>query len=179
MAEFLHFSRDTKMYLVKDNRAWFIPVLDGFSFSQATNASEITLNEMEDASGRSRRGRKMFTDSLSAAEFSFSTYARPFRAAGGTTYSADKGGRAASAVNASHAVEEALWVCMGSKNVYNGTTYAWNHGATGGAITSIATTSGGTDSGRSAGTYTIAVPGTNVTIAVSYTHLTLPTIYSV
>ena len=179
MAEFLHFSRDTKMYLVKDNRAWFIPVLDGFSFSQATNASEITLNEMEDASGRSRRGRKMFTDSLSAAEFSFSTYARPFRAAGGTTYSADKGGRAASAVNASHAVEEALWVCMGSKNVYNGTTYAWNHGATGGAITSIATTSGGTDSGRSAGTYTIAVPGTNVTIGSNGSNVAASAVVSV
>ena len=82
MAEYLHFSRDSRLYMAKDGRLWSIPVLDGFSFSQATNASEITLNEMEDASGRSRRGRKMFTDSLSAAEWSFSTYVRPFKSAG-------------------------------------------------------------------------------------------------
>ena len=74
MAEFLHFSRDS-LYM-KDGYFWSIPVLDGFNYSQATNATEITLNEMEDASGRSRRGHKMFTDSLSAADFSFSTYIR-------------------------------------------------------------------------------------------------------
>ena len=170
MAEFLHFSRDSRMYLVKDNRAWFIPILDGFSFSQATNASEITLNEMEDSSGRSRRGRKMFTDSLSAAEFSFSTYARPFKH--NTAYNASGnlatgGGGAGKAGNGSaanmHAVEEALWVCMGSKNDYNTTTYAWNHGTSGGAITSLTMTTPGT--ARPANqTYTIAVPGTGVTI---------------
>ena len=82
MAEYLHFSRDSRLYMAKDGRLWSIPVLDGFSFSQATNASEITLNEMEDASGRSRRGRKMFTDSLSGSEWSFSTYVRPFNSSG-------------------------------------------------------------------------------------------------
>jgi hypothetical protein len=163
MAEFLHFSRDSRMYLVQNNRAWTVPVLDGFSFSQATNASEITLNEMEDASGRSRRGRKMFTDSLSAAEFSFSTYMRPFKAAGGTAYNSGVG-RADSTANNHHAVEEVLWVAMGSQNVYDAAAYKWKHGANGGAITSFVTTSGGTDAGRSAGTYTVAVPGTNVTI---------------
>lgn len=163
MAEFLHFSRDSRMYVVQNNRAWTVPVLDGFSFSQATNASEITLNEMEDASGRSRRGRKMFTDSLSAAEFSFSTYMRPFKAAGGTAYNSGVG-RADATPNNHHAVEELLWTAMGSKNVYDPAAYKWKHGASGGAITSLATTSGGTDAGRSAGTYTIAVPGTNVTI---------------
>ena len=163
MAEFLHFSRDSRMYLVQNNRAWTVPVLDGFSFSQATNASEITLNEMEDASGRSRRGRKMFTDSLSAAEFSFSTYMRPFKAAGGTNYNSGVG-RADSTQDNHHAVEELLWVCMGSQNVYDASAFKWKHGAAGGAITTLATTSGGTDAGRSAGTYTVAVPGTNVTI---------------
>ena len=163
MAEFLHFSRDSRMYLVQNNRAWTVPVLDGFSFSQATNASEITLNEMEDASGRSRRGRKMFTDSLSAAEFSFSTYMRPFKAAGGTAYNSGVG-RADSTANNHHAVEELLWVAMGSQNVYDAAGFKWKHGAAGGAITTLATTSGGTDAGRSAGTYTVAVPGTNVTI---------------
>lgn len=162
MAEFLHFSRDTKMYLVKDNAAWTLPVLDGFSFSQATNASEITLNEMEDASGRSRRGRKMFTDSLSAAEWSFSTYTRPFKAAGGTTYNSGVG-RADSAANKTHAVEEALWICMGSKNVYNAAGYNFKHGSVGGALTSIVITTGATDSDRTAGTYIIAIPTTGAT----------------
>ncbi len=143
MAEFLHFSRDSRMYLVMDGRAWTVPVLDGFSFSQATNASEVTLNEMEDSSGRSRRGRKMFTDSLSAAEFSFSTYTRPFISAG---VSGAKG--TADAAARHHAVEELLWVAMGSKNEYSGTEYQWGHGTAngngtiGGALTYLKDDSG-------------------------------------
>ena len=67
MADNLFFSRDTRV-IVSDRHAsaptyWEIPVLDGFSFSQATNTSEITLNEMEAAAGGSRRGRRMFNDS--------------------------------------------------------------------------------------------------------------------
>ena len=142
----------------KDGYLWSIPVLDGFSFSQATNASEITLNEMEDASGRSRRGRKMFTDSLSAAEWSFSTYVRPFKSAGSKS---STNGRADSSANHQHAVEEALWVAMAGKNVYQPTTGKFKHGSTGGALTSLVITSGATDADsgdRAAGTYTIAVP---------------------
>ena len=139
----------------KDGYLWSIPVLDGFSFSQATNASEITLNEMEDASGRSRRGRKMFTDSLSAAEWSFSSYIRPFKSAGSMAYN---NGAADSSANHQHACEEALWVAMAGKNVYVPATGKFKHGSVGGAITSLATTSGGTDSDRSAATYTVAIP---------------------
>ncbi len=160
MAEYLHFSRDSRLYMEKDGYFWSIPVLDGFSFSQATNASEITLNEMEDSSGRSRRGRKMFTDSLSAAEFSFSTYIRPFKSAG----SKDRAnGRADSSANHQHAVEEALWVAMAGQNVYVPSTGKFKHGSNGGAITSLTTTSGGTDNDsgdRAAGTYNIAIPTT-------------------
>ena len=174
MAEFLHFSRDSRLYMEKDGYFWSIPVLDGFSFSQATNATEITLNEMEDASGRSRRGRKMFTDSLSAAEFSFSTYIRPFKSAG----SKDRAnGVADSTVNHHHAVEEALWVAMAGQNVYVPGTGKFKHGATGGAISGLAFTSSQgsgnnvTDSDRTAGTYTIAVPtaasGSNTGATVS------------
>jgi len=155
MAEYLHFSRDSRLYMAKDGYLWSIPVLDGFSFSQATNASEITLNEMEDASGRSRRGRKMFTDSLSAAEWSFSSYIRPFKSAGSKSSS---NGVADSTANHQHAVEEALWVAMAGQNVYVPGTGKFKHGSTGGALTSLTTTSGGTDSDRTAGTYTIAVP---------------------
>ena len=158
MAEYLHFSRDSRLYMAKDGYLWSIPVLDGFSFSQATNASEITLNEMEDASGRSRRGRKMFTDSLSAAEWSFSSYIRPFKSAGSKSAT---NGVADSSANHQHAVEEALWVAMAGQNVYVPSTGKFKHGANGGALTSLVITSGATDADsgdRAAGTYTIAVP---------------------
>ena len=170
MAEFLHFSRDSRLYMEKDGYLWLVPVLDGFSFSQATNASEITLNEMEDATGRSRRGRKMFTDSLSPAEYSFSTYIRPFKAA--ATGSLDGGGSATTGAKAGfadstarhHAVEEALWVAMAGQNVYVPSTGSWTHKAAGGAITSISSI-GAAASARTAGTYTIAVPSAGAVIS--------------
>ena len=73
----LHFSRDTKVFCKQGSNVWELPVLDGFSFSQATNATEITVNEMESTAGVSRRARQMFNDSYAPAEWSFSTYARP------------------------------------------------------------------------------------------------------
>ena len=74
MANNLFFSRDTRVLVEADSAVWEIPVLDGFSFSQATNSSEISLNEMESTSGVSRRGRRMFNDSYAPAEWSFSTF---------------------------------------------------------------------------------------------------------
>ena len=142
----------------KDGYLWSIPVLDGFSFSQATNSSEVTLNEMEDATGKSRRGRKMFTDSLSAAEWSFSTYIRPFKSAGvsgnldggavGAAGAAGgvKKGIADSTANTHHAVEEALWVAMAGRNTYTATTGRWASPAAGGAVSSF--TLGGTTEGN-------------------------------
>jgi hypothetical protein len=115
MADTLFFSRDTKVYVAPLNASgaevagaiWEIPVLDGFSFSQATNSSEITLNEMEASGGGSRRGRKMFNDSYAPAEWSFSTYARPFKTtAGYAEFGADN------LTANDHAVEEALWAMM-------------------------------------------------------------------
>jgi len=91
MATTLHLSREVKVYIEWDGQIWEIPVLDGFSFSQATNTTEVTIKEMA-ASNVSRRGRSVFNDSLSPAEWSFSTYARP-------TLIVDK----------HHAVEEVLW----------------------------------------------------------------------
>jgi hypothetical protein len=105
MANDLFFSRDTKLIVAQGTTAWEIPVLDGFSFSQATNSSEITLNEME-SGGVSRRGRKMFNDSVAPAEWSFSTYARPFL----STIDATDGWDGDSA--RMHAVEEALWAAL-------------------------------------------------------------------
>lgn len=107
MADVLYYSRNVKVYLELDTgEFWEIPVLDGFSFSQATNASEITLNEAADSAGNSRRAKQVFNDSFAPAEWSFSTYVRPFISAGGAAT-----GIADDSAN-HHAVEEALWACM-------------------------------------------------------------------
>jgi hypothetical protein len=106
MANELFFSRNTRVMVSDGTAVWEIPVLDGFSFSQATNASEITLNEMAASGGTtSRRARQMFNDSYAPAEWSFSTYARPFKSTAGAT----TGWEASGATAHVHAVEEALW----------------------------------------------------------------------
>ena len=102
MAEQLYFSRDSKLYMEFAGGVWEIPVLDGFSFSQSTNTSDITLNEMQGSDGLSRRGRRLFTDSLAPAEWSFSTYIRPY-IDGSSNH---------------HAVEEALWALFGGADTY-------------------------------------------------------------
>src|SRR6056300_1160340 len=124
MADTLYFSRDTKVYIAPldpadgttEQGVWEIPVLDGFSFSQATNASEITLNEMADSNGNSRRARQMFTDSYAPAEWSFSTYARPFKSAGSGAGAADTAAK-------HHAVEEVLWALMVGDGAYASNTF--------------------------------------------------------
>ena len=118
MAQQLYFSRDSKMFLEFDSFVWEIPVLDGFSFSQATNSSEITLNEMESSAGVSRRGRRAFNDSLAPGEWSFSTYVRPFTAAG-----AAQGTGSADAAAEVHAVEEVLWALMAGADNYGSSAY--------------------------------------------------------
>jgi len=111
MADTFYYSRDTKVHLTDSAGAIYkIPVLDGFSFSQATNATEVTLNEMTNAAGVSRRARQMFTDSYAPAEWSFQTYIRPFKSGGA--------GSGEHASVAHHMVEEALWNALaGSKAI--------------------------------------------------------------
>ena len=106
------------MFLEFDSFVWEIPVLDGFSFSQATNSSEITLSEMESSGGVSRRGRRAFNDSLAPGEWSFSTYVRPFTAAGQS-----QGSGSADAAAEVHAVEEVLWALMAGANNYTSSKY--------------------------------------------------------
>lgn len=97
---------------------WEIPVLNGYSLSQGTSTSEITLNEMANAAGASRRGRQMFTDSMSPAEWSFETYLRPFKS------------------TSHYAVEEPLWANFIANNyAYTPTqgasqTTTWAYGMT-------------------------------------------------
>ena len=122
MADQLYFSRDTKVYLKQGTNVWALPILQGYSFSQTTNTSEVTLNEMADSSGNSRRARMAFNDSYSPAEFSFSMYARPFIADG----EAVEGWEAT--VDNHHAVEEALWANFVAINSWSGS--AWAEGIT-------------------------------------------------
>ena len=123
MAENLYFSRDTKVFIEFDSTVWELPVLDGFSFSQATNSTEITLAEMESSAGVSRRGRRAFNDSLAPADWSFSTYVRPYVSAGTGTGAADDGTN-------HHAVEEILWALMAGANNYDSTDYDFDKGGT-------------------------------------------------
>lgn len=101
----LFFSRDTKVYIKQGTNIWEIPVLNGYSFAQSTNASTITLNEMSDATGKSRRGQRTFNDSLSPAEWSFDSYARPVLVAG--------------TPNKQRSTDEILWASLVNSNVYD------------------------------------------------------------
>ena len=131
MADQLYFSRDSKCFIEFKDVVWEIPVLDGFSFSQANNTSEITLSEMESTGGASRRGRRAFNDSLAAGEWSFSTYVRPFQAAGATL-----GTGSADASQEVHAVEEVLWAMMAGADTYSAGAYTRtaNPAETGGEV---------------------------------------------
>jgi hypothetical protein len=110
MAANLQLSRNTHVFLEKTQAAystqtadylWQIPVLDGYSFSQAVATSEITLNEMaRDSNLSTRRARAMFNDALEPAEWSFTTYMRPN--------------------NNGTSVDEALWANMLGDVYYDG-----------------------------------------------------------
>ena len=80
MAAQLQLSRNTHVYASDGTNYWELPVLDGFSFSQSTATTEVSVSEMADLSGVSRRGRRMFTDAFEPAEWNLQMYARPFTA---------------------------------------------------------------------------------------------------
>ena len=135
----LFFSRDTKLYIELidnagaaqgDGSVWEIPILDGYSFSQSTNTSEITLSEAASSTGASRRGRKVFTDNFAPAEFSFSTYVRPIKSPASTNAGAGAWETANVASVSHHAVEEVLWALFTGDSTFtksaNTTAAAWN-----------------------------------------------------
>lgn len=129
----LQFSRNAKVYIEVEgtlnspavNTVWQVPVLDGFSFSQSINTTEITVSEAGDTS---RRAQLIFNDSLAPVEWSFSTYVRPFLSAGSGA------GAAHDAVRV-HSVEEALWGMFVGANAYNSTTKVLNR--SGSAVNTI------------------------------------------
>ena len=111
------FSRDTKVFMKwaydSNNTALYeLPVLDGYSFSQATNTSEVTLSEAANSSGYSKRGRAMFTDSFAPAEWAFSTYMRPTKSGTGNAAASNEHGCNAK----KFAVEGPLWAAMSAQN---------------------------------------------------------------
>ena len=113
----LFLGRDTKVYIQKGANIWEIPVLNGYAFNQSTNTSTVTLEEMSNLAGDSRRGQAIFNDSVSPAEWSFDVYARPF---------------VASAIHRS--VDEVLWACLaGSNAVFTPATPEWSQAITYGA----------------------------------------------
>tara|TARA_Y100000385_G_scaffold285544_1_gene345645 strand:- start:940 stop:2517 length:1578 start_codon:yes stop_codon:yes gene_type:complete len=129
MTATLQLSRDTHVYIglgaatgalgaagYRPNATlWKLPVLDGFSFSQATATTEVTLNEMQDSTGASNRGRALFTDALEPAEWSFSTYARPVLVPGTPA--------------AQTAVEEILWAMFFGAKSWDAANKEWDIGA--------------------------------------------------
>lgn len=108
------FSRDTKLFITFDSRNYEIPILDGYSFSQSANPTEIALSEASTSAGVTRRGRKIFNNSYAPAEFSFQTHMRPFAKAGGTVGTSGSAGG-----NAGHgwAPESLLWALFTSRAV--------------------------------------------------------------
>jgi hypothetical protein len=118
MANNIYFNRSTRVFLTQDAVTWEIPVLNGYTFTQGANTSEVTVNEMSSAAGTSRRGRVMFTDSQAPADWSFDTYVRP-------TIVATK----------HRAVEEPLWANFVAANSWSGTAWDTN------TVTSVSTTS--------------------------------------
>jgi len=59
-----------------DANCFRIGVLDGYSFSQGSDSTDVTISE---AGSTPNRGSKRFNDSLPPAEWSFGTYVRPFK----------------------------------------------------------------------------------------------------
>ena len=105
----LQFTRDVRVVVEKGTDRWEVPVLDGFSFSQAINSSEITVNE---SGATSRRARLLFNDSLAPVEWSMSTYSRPSLANSKNT-----------------GVEEVLWAMFAGADTYDSSGAVFKNGA--------------------------------------------------
>tara|TARA_B110000967_G_scaffold209915_1_gene268574 strand:- start:3099 stop:4301 length:1203 start_codon:yes stop_codon:yes gene_type:complete len=119
----LFLGRKTKLFVLFGGKYFEIPVLDGYSFSQSTNTTEVTLNEATNAAGASKRGRKVFNSSLSPVEFSFQTYMRPFVNSG--TDGVGTNGSVGTTAGRTHTVESILWgLFAGTATTYSadGTT---------------------------------------------------------
>jgi hypothetical protein len=127
-----------------------IQVLDGFTFSQNTTQDTVTLSE---AGGNPVRGQRSFNTALAPADFSMSTYLRPYNATTAIT-----------------AEESVLWNALLDKdaitNSYTVTgTNTVTAVSTGGVLTlgTAATLTAGT-----AITFPVAWTGTGITAGATY-----------
>ena len=84
-----------------------VGVLDGYSFSQGSESTDVTINE---AGAAPNRGSKRFNDSLPPAEWSFGTYVRPFKH--GTNSWRESGDM--------DMVENILWASIAGKDITDG-----------------------------------------------------------
>ncbi len=100
-----------------------IGVLDGYSFSQGSESTDVTINE---AGAAPNRGSKRFNDALPPAEWSFGTYVRPFKH-GAASFRAD---------GTYDMVENILWSALAGTGLSDasGAAVATSTGATNGAL---------------------------------------------
>ena len=82
-------------------------VLDGYSFSQGSDATDVTISE---AGAEPNRGSKRFNDSLPPAEWSFQTYVRPFK----------HGTDSHRSTGTHDMVENILWAAIAGKDITGG-----------------------------------------------------------
>ena len=89
-----------------DANTFRLGVLDGYSFSQGSDSTDVTISE---AGAAPNRGSKRFNDSLPPAEWSFGTYVRPF-VHGATSFRAN---------TTFDAVENILWAALSGTGLPN------------------------------------------------------------
>jgi len=97
-----------------------IQVLDGFTFSQNTNADVITISE---AGVAPVRGQRSFNTSLAPVDFSFSTYVRPYNA---TTSITAEESVLWNAMFSANAISTANTITLGG--TVSSATYAFSNG---------------------------------------------------
>ena len=139
----LFLQREAKLFVAFDDTSVFeIPLLEGFSFSQGTNVTEVALSEASSDGVTSRRGTARFTDSLAPAEFSFSTYVRPFKSTGNATPTTN----AFRSGNSYHtSVETCLWALFAGAKSYTATSSTVNAAFVSASAGEAVTTFDGTD----------------------------------
>jgi len=90
-----------------------LQVLEGMSFSQSTAQDTVTLNE---AGTTPARGQRSFNTALQPADFTFSTYLRPFKDTNVT------------------AEEKYLWNAFAGADAITGSNPAWTENTTAGTV---------------------------------------------
>ena len=110
-----------------DANCYRVGVLDGYSFSQGSESTDVTISE---AGATPNRGSKRFNDALPPAEWSFGTYVRPF-----------KHGAASFRADGTHdMVENIMWSALAGTGLPNasGSAVATGTGSTSGTLIDFA-----------------------------------------